>query len=219
MLFIWFVVIVASFVAWYVGSNIAILEFSNNIISINYWWSKDWWLTFLWVICTLFSVFFVYSWFKIDNTVIKIEEDYNNIKDLKRKSEKIIENIDKKSKEIVKWYCYIQLNYWKLLLENKKYKDLLDYMKSLENDELINWYIEVDIWLLYARSLLLIEAMYKLWKEEENIEYIANSLTSIDNLIEKLASDKLENNNLKTAVEKLKKDIVNDFDNINDEWK
>lgn len=164
-------IILASGVAWYFWSKIGINQqdvFSNiNMIGNNWSNNVDWWLTFMSILCTLFAVFFVYSWFKIDWTVEKIEE-----------SQKRIIKLEDDVKDDVEFSN--QLRYAISFLFSKQYNKAIDaliVLRSepfvLKNDDRLN-----------TCYFLLAHSYYEQWCQNKEIEGVAKAVEFINLAIE-----------------------------------
>lgn len=145
-----------------IASSLQTIKYSiDSNIPINFW------LTFMWILSTVFAVFFVYSWFKIDTTVQIVEN-----------AEKRMLKLEQIAQEDMEYYN--QLNYSIQYMVSKEYQKAIDALTVLRNQH----FTLKDSYKLNSCLYFLAVCYYELGSNDNNIEDVSKAVQYINEAIE-----------------------------------
>lgn len=143
-------------------------------------------LTFMTILSTIFAVFFVYSWFKIDGTVTKVEE-----------AEKRVLALEKESREDMEYSN--QLRYAIHYMMSKQYWKAIDALAVLRAEPSTL----KDSYKLNSCYYFLAVCHYEEWLVANDIRDLAKAVEYINEAIEDVTHP-------------LKNEIINKFSEMNE---
>lgn len=171
--------------------------------------NSDNWISFMSILSTLFAVFFVYSSFKIDNDLKemnwkvhlldaknyelleKLEKAYNiKIEELNKKTEKEKEEINQKNEEekneLKNENKFIKMiNYYNNeIIEKWNYDDIIEWLKSLLNEDYILNDNDKYNTLLFYLSKAYYWKWFKEWEKFDTIENLSQAIIYANEAIE-----------------------------------
>lgn len=119
-------------------------------------YDDDKWLTFMSMLSTVFAVFFVYAWFKIDSTKEEVSEGVKKIDDLAEFA--------------------LQLQYAMSFILSKQFEKAIDSLTVLRSEA----YVLKDDRKLNSCYFFLAHCFYEKWLKEKSIEDLARAVDFAD---------------------------------------
>lgn len=183
----WSGIITISFANWEISTNTWIRVIDDSIASKKEAFNLNWenieklfekylenkkdnadrWLTFMTILSTIFAVFFVYSWFKIDSIKEEIYKTKKEMEDIKQESINDLEFSN-------------QLKYAIQYMMSKQYQKAIDALIVLRSEH----FTLKDSGRLNSCYYFLAICFYEQWIKDNDIEDIAKAVEFINEAIE-----------------------------------